>query len=79
VASGKHVPSQAAPGCTQDATGAVGGHFAAGPPGRPAPAAASTDDMRDGDSDSGASVPQEPQTTVPGSAASEAYRGGGTP
>lgn len=35
--------------------------------------------MRDGDSDSGAVAPDEPQTTVPGSAATEAWRGNGTP
>ena len=38
-----------------------------------------TADMRDGDADSGAMAPAMPQTTVPGSAASEAMRGGGTP
>jgi hypothetical protein len=70
----KHVPSSAAPGSTQDASGRVGAHFS-----QPHPVASRTDDMRDGDSDSGATVPQEPQTTVPGSAASEAFRGGGTP
>ena len=75
--AGKQVMSAAQPGCTQDASGKVGGHFA----GRqsPQPANAAHDDMRDGDDDSGAMVPQEPQTTVPGSAASEAFRGGGTP
>lgn len=72
--AGKHVPSKAAPGSTQDASGKVGAHWS-----QPHPAAAGTDDMRDGDSDTGSSVPQEPQTTVPGSAASEALRGGGTP
>ena len=70
----KHVPSQAAPGSTRDNQAAVHGHIH-----QPHPAASATDDMRDGDSDTGASVPQEPQTTVPGSAASEAFRGGGTP
>lgn len=71
----KNVPSAAAPGCTQDATGKVGAHYAA-------PAASGADrtaDMRDGDDDSGSTAPQTPQTTVPGSAASEALRGGGTP
>lgn len=73
--AGKHVPSSAMPGCTQDATQAVGQHYAA-------PAASGADrtaDMRDGDYDSGTTAPQQPQTTVPGSAASEALRGGGTP
>jgi hypothetical protein len=71
----KNVPSSAKPGCTQDATQAVGAHYAA-------PAASGADrtaDMRDGDSDSGSTTPQAPQTTVPGTAASEALRGGGTP
>lgn len=71
--TGKHVPSSAKPGCTQDASGAVGAHYAA-------PAASGADrtaDMRDGDSDSGATAPSEPQTTVPGTAASQALRGGG--
>lgn len=71
----KHVPSSASPGCTQDASGKVGAHYAA-----PASSGADrTADMRDGDSDSGSAAPDEPQTTVPGSAASEALRGGGTP
>ena len=73
--AGKHVPSSASPGCTLDATQAVGQHYAA-------PAASGADrtaDMRDGDSDSGSTAPDEPMTTVPGSAASEAFRGGGTP
>jgi len=71
----KHVPSSAAPGCTQDASGKVGAHYAA-----PMSSGADrTADMRDGDSDSGAMAPDEPATTVPGSAASEALRGGGTP
>jgi hypothetical protein len=71
----KHVPSSAQPGCTQDASGKVGAHFAA-------PAASGADrtaDMRDGDSDRASMAPETPQTTVPGSAASEALRGGGTP
>jgi hypothetical protein len=70
----KHVPSAAVPGSTRDATGAVRGHFA-----QPHPVASATSDMRDGDDDRGADTPQEPQTTVPGSSASEAWRGGGTP
>ena len=70
----KNVQSAAQPGCTQDATGKVGAHFS-----QPHPAASGTSDMRDGDSDSGAVTPDEPMTTVPGSAASEAWRGGGTP
>ena len=71
----KHVPSSAQPGCTQDASGRVGAHFAA-----PASSGADrTADMRDGDYGSGAVAPDEPATTVPGSAASEAWRGGGTP
>lgn len=74
MAGSKHVPSSAAPGSTRDAQGAVHGHIA-----QPHPVASSTDDMRDGDSDSGATVPQEPQTTVPGSSATEAWRGAGTP
>lgn len=77
MAFGKHVPSAAAPAGEgpQDASGKVGAHYAA-----PAASGAdSTADMRDGDSDSGATAPQGPQTTVPGSAASEALRGGGTP
>jgi hypothetical protein len=73
----KHVPSAAAAGTQgpRDATGAVGGHFAA-------PAASGADrtaDMRDGDGDSGSTAPQEPQTTVPATAATMAYRGSGTP
>lgn len=73
----KHVPSAAAPPGEgpRDASGAVGQHYAA-------PAASGADptaDMRDGDSDSGAWAPDQPATTVPGSAASEAMRGGGTP
>jgi hypothetical protein len=53
----------------------VGQHF-----GRPSPSGAdATADMRDGDSDSGTTAPDEPETSVPGSAASEALRGGGTP
>jgi hypothetical protein len=77
VAFGKHVPSSAAPAGEgpQDATGAVGQHYAA-----PAASGAdSTADMRDGDDDSGTWAPVQPATTVPGSAASEAMRGGGTP
>jgi len=70
----KNVPSAAVPGSTRDHQAAVHGHIH-----QPHPVASSTSDMRDGDSDRGASVPQEPQTTVPGSAASEAWRGGGTP
>ncbi len=76
--AGKHVPSSAAPGSTRDASGAVGGHFQ-GRAESPQPENADRDDMRDGDDDSGATVPQEPQTTGPGAAASEALRGGGTP
>ena len=78
MTAGKHVPSQAQPGCTQDATGAVGAHFQGRGEG-PQPVNAARDDMRDGDDDRSATVPQEPQTTVPGSAASEAFRGNGTP
>jgi hypothetical protein len=71
----KNVPSSAQPGCTSDASGKVGAHYAA-----PASSGADrTADMRDGDSDSGSFAPDEPATTVPGSAASEALRGGGTP
>jgi len=73
--AGKHVPSSASPGCTQDASDRVGAHYAA----PMASGADRTADMRDGDDDSGSTAPQEPQTTVPGSAASEAFRGGGTP
>jgi hypothetical protein len=73
--AGKHVPSSAAPGSTQDASGKVGAHYAA----PTSSGADSTADMRDGDSDSGSWAPDEPATTVPGSAASEALRGGGTP
>lgn len=72
--AGKHVPSSAAPGSVRDAAAAVRGHIH-----QPHPVAGATSDMRDGDSDSGAVTPQEPQTTVPGSAASEAFRGSGTP
>lgn len=77
MAFGKHVPSSAAaPGAgPSDASGAVGQHYAA-------PAASGADataDMRDGDDDSGTWAPVQPATTVPGSAASEALRGGGTP
>jgi len=77
MAAGKHVPSSAAaPGeGPRDASGAVGAHYAA----PMASGADRTADMRDGDDDSGSVAPSEPQTTVPGSAASEALRGGGTP
>lgn len=77
MAFGKQVPSSAVPAGKgpQDASEAVGAHYAA-------PAASGADataDMRDGDDDSGTWAPTEPATTVPGSAASEALRGGGTP
>jgi hypothetical protein len=76
MAFAKHVPSGAAPGAgPQDASGAVGGHF-----GKPAASGAdATADMRDGDSDSGAWAPDQPQTTVPATAATMARRGSGTP
>ncbi len=60
----KHVPS-GLPGGPQDASGAVGAHYAA-------PAASGADataDMRDGDSDSGTVAPPQPATTVPASRA----------
>ena len=73
--AGKHVPSQAAvPGeGPRDASGRVGGHYV--------PPASSEADQTPSfpATDVGASVAPEPQTTVPGSAASEAWRGGGTP
>jgi hypothetical protein len=72
--AGKHVPSAAAPGATRDATAQVRGHIH-----QPHPVAGDTSGMRDGDEDRGGTTPQEPQTTVPGGAASEAWRGGGTP
>ena len=54
--AGKNVPSSALPGCTSDASGKVGAHWAA-----PASSGADrTADMRDGDSDSGAVAPTEP-------------------
>ena len=74
MAGSKAVPSSAAPGSTQDNQAAVHGHIH-----QPHPVASGTSDMRDGDSDRGAMGPSQPQTTVPGSAASEAWRGGGTP
>jgi hypothetical protein len=75
MAAGKHVASSV-PGCgPQDASGAVGRHFAT-----PAASGAdSTADMRDGDADSGSVAPQSPQTTVPATGATMAWRGGGTP
>ena len=77
MAPGKHVPSPASPPGhgPRDASRAVGAHYAT-------PAASGADataDMRDGDGDSGSWAPSQPATTVPGSAASEALRGGGTP
>ena len=73
--AGKQVQSQAAvPGeGPQDASGRVGGHYLP-------PASSGSDRTPEfPGTDIGASVRQEPQTTVPGSAASEAWRGGGTP
>lgn len=73
--NGKHVPSGVPGHGPRDASGPVSAHYAT-------PAASGADttaDMRDGDNDSGSDAPGEPRTTVPGSAASEAFRGGGTP
>jgi hypothetical protein len=73
--AGKHVTSCVPGSGPSDASGAVGRHFA-----RPAASGADpTADMRDGDSDSGSAAPQTPQTTVPATGATMAWRGGGTP
>lgn len=71
----KHVQSCVPGSGPRDASGAVGCHY-----GRPAPSGAdATADMRDGDSDSGSVAPSRPLTTVPATAATMAWRGGGTP